>query len=689
MNALSRSLLRTFRSIRTRITLSAVAALVVGIAATSFVQLRQAERDTLAMQRERELHEAARSADILSRGAVDLQRALVSTAAIVTPAELADPAKLTHFVETKPVLRGLFSGVFFADRNGRMLLLADADGVRYPEANVADRGYFKQAASELRPIVSEALISKLTAQPIITFVAPIVHRGEFAGVIGASLRLSNRDLLADVVQQSEARTDSLQIVTDSHGRILGHPDRSRIMQPLSTEPRMAQGYQRWLDAGAPAEPLGVLIEQPGEVLAVAGAPGANWLLWRALPESELLAPLHAARRQALLWARVVVAAAALIVFGLIGWLLRPLLLLKRRALHLFDSGQDIGAGWPNAGGEIGALERVLRQVGTERAQLEHMNADVLARLGSVMAAAPVGILFTRAGRFELVSAECCRILGRPESSLLGNDLATLFVEPADPARLDAAVGAAFRTRTHYSGEWKLHKAGAAEFWGRLRAQAVDHDRPEAGTIWTLVDVSEQRAAREELEWSAAHDPLTGLANRKLFEHRATAAWKGRPDSVPCALIMIDLDRFKPINDTAGHAAGDAMLQAVAQAITTNIRASDLAARVGGDEFALLLEGCPAEAAERIAHDVRRAVADIALPWQDRWLGVGASLGLASLTHDTPSVAAWMQAADAACYEAKAAGRNTVRVVETPAPADSDRAAAPVDTAATSALAYSI
>ncbi len=124
--------------------------------------------------------------------------------------------------------------------------------------------------------------------------------------------------------------------------------------------------------------------------------------------------------------------------------------------------------------------------------------------------------------------------------------------------------------------------------------------------------------------------------------------------------MIDLDHFKPINDTAGHAAGDAMLKAVAAAITSHVRAGDLVVRLGGDEFALLLERCPQDVAMRVAENVRSAITAITLPWENRILRVGASAGVASLAEHTPDMDAWVAEADAACYRVKAEGRGAVR-----------------------------
>jgi len=135
--------------------------------------------------------------------------------------------------------------------------------------------------------------------------------------------------------------------------------------------------------------------------------------------------------------------------------------------------------------------------------------------------------------------------------------------------------------------------------------------------------------------------------------------------MPAAIVMIDLDRFKPINDTAGHAAGDAMLSAVAHAITSHVRSTDAVARLGGDEFALFLPNCDQIRATAVAEKVRQAIGEVALIWDGKTLCVGSSLGVAELLPSFQSVAQWLEAADLACYEAKRAGRGVVRVASSP------------------------
>ena len=651
-----------FGSLKLRITLAAIAGLVLGVGLSTAGLLRQAERDTLSAQRYREMTETVRTASVLSRRVIDLQVALQATAARIDTATLADNSRLTAFMESQPVLRSLFANLFATTPDGQMQVYVDAAGTRRPEVNLRDRDYFKRTVEEQRAIVSDPVPGRVSSEPVIVFTAPLRAEGKLFGVLGAALRLASRDLLGELVDGIDADPDTaaVTIVTDGQGRILAHPVRARLLQTLASERRLSQAFASWVESGSAAEPAGMNLPQTDELVSAAGVAGTDWVVWRAMPQAELLAPLRAARQHAVLWAAALILAVSLSTLVLLWRLLRPLTQLEHRAQHLFDGSQDAHAGWPEVGGELGRLARVLRHVGAERAQLEAFNTGLLQKLGSVMGAAPVGICFTRAQRFELVSAEFCRLFGRAEHEIVGQPTRLIYASNADFEAVGPQVSGAFAAGEPYVGEWEMLRADGKHFWACLRGSPVDKIDRSAGTIWTINDIGDDIAERERLEWSATHDVLTGLANRKALDQRLKAVFDAMPRSVPAAIVMIDLDHFKPINDSAGHAAGDAVLKAVAAAIVSQVRASDLVVRMGGDEFALLLERCTPEVAMRIAENVRAAVAALALRWQDRTLRVGASVGVSPLVAETRDAASWLADADAACYEAKANGRNAVR-----------------------------
>ena len=230
-------------------------------------------------------------------------------------------------------------------------------------------------------------------------------------------------------------------------------------------------------------------------------------------------------------------------------------------------------------------------------------------------------------------------------------------------------------------ERELVRADSSRFWARLQGAPVRAGDSDAGTIWIFTDITVSRRQRERLSWSASHDELTGLVNRREFELRLGAEIGARADTEPAAALFIDLDRFKAVNDSSGHAAGDDLLKQIAQILDGRARALDIVARVGGDEFAVLLRGCGPQAAARVAADICERVSDFRLPWQAQSLSVGASIGIVSINSTFASVEDVLNAADEACYAAKRAGRGTVRTWRRGAVADANDAdasgAAPV------------
>ena len=182
-----------------------------------------------------------------------------------------------------------------------------------------------------------------------------------------------------------------------------------------------------------------------------------------------------------------------------------------------------------------------------------------------------------------------------------------------------------------------------------------------GVVVVFHDVTEQRRVARELRFHAAHDALTGLINRREFELRvAQALERGSIDGVEHALCYIDLDQFKIVNDTCGHAAGDELLRQVAQVLHAHVRRGDTLARLGGDEFGLLLENCPKAIATRITQELLDALRSYRFAWGDQMLRIGGSIGVAMIGRSQQTLAQALSVADAACYAAKESGRNRVK-----------------------------
>jgi diguanylate cyclase (GGDEF)-like protein/PAS domain S-box-containing protein len=184
----------------------------------------------------------------------------------------------------------------------------------------------------------------------------------------------------------------------------------------------------------------------------------------------------------------------------------------------------------------------------------------------------------------------------------------------------------------------------------------------AGCVVIFHDVSEIRGLARQMTYQASHDALTGLINRAEFERRLESSLKAaRGEDVDHVLCYLDLDRFKAVNDTCGHLAGDNMLREIAGLLKEKVRDSDTVARLGGDEFGMLLVGCPLDKARQIADDCCNAVAGHRFVWQDRIFDIGVSVGLVEIGHETGSPESALSAADSACYVAKQKGRGRVHV----------------------------
>jgi diguanylate cyclase (GGDEF)-like protein/PAS domain S-box-containing protein len=292
------------------------------------------------------------------------------------------------------------------------------------------------------------------------------------------------------------------------------------------------------------------------------------------------------------------------------------------------------------------------------------------------------------GRVIDLSPAAERMCGWTRAQALATPMARvtrLIDEVGTPVPFDA-----FGTLAHFTCErWQAETVDGRRavdiVWRRFddgRAAAAG----DGGGVLTLRDAQERRAAAQAAQWAATHDALTALPNRRAFDvalDRAHALFRDGGDNA--ALLMLDLDGFKSVNDGGGHEAGDAMLRAVAQVLRTQVRATDLAARIGGDEFAVLLTGCSDARAAAIADGIREAVGRLTVERDGRRYGVGVSIGVSAFARGDETADCPLRRADAAAYAAKRAGRNRVELARLPrqagasAPASAPEVQATADT----------
>ena len=181
-------------------------------------------------------------------------------------------------------------------------------------------------------------------------------------------------------------------------------------------------------------------------------------------------------------------------------------------------------------------------------------------------------------------------------------------------------------------------------------------------VW---DITKLRNLSVKMSYQATHDALTNLINRREFERRLEqAAIDANTNNKTHTLCFMDLDKFKAVNDTCGHIAGDELLKQISALIHSKIRETDTFARIGGDEFGLLLSGCPVEKAFTLAEIILKSVEDFRFHWDDKTFKIGVCIGIVTLDNKSGTLKEILSAADTACYLAKEQGRNRIHIYET-------------------------
>ncbi len=272
------------------------------------------------------------------------------------------------------------------------------------------------------------------------------------------------------------------------------------------------------------------------------------------------------------------------------------------------------------------------------------------------------------GRIDYVNTSAEALLGQSFDQVVGKSFAEVasLVDETDRRSLGDPVRKALATggRVTMGKRAVLVPTGSSpERSVEISVTPLKSDAKETlGLVLVMHDTSELRGLTRQMTYQASHDALTGLVNRREFERRLREAMDAaQTGDAAHALCYLDLDRFKVVNDTCGHTAGDNMLREVATIIKEAVRDSDTAGRIGGDEFALLLVGCPLEKARQIADNVVRAVDDYRFVWKDKIFNIGVSIGLVEIGRGGGSIEDIMNSADSACYVAKKQGGVHVHV----------------------------
>lgn len=297
----------------------------------------------------------------------------------------------------------------------------------------------------------------------------------------------------------------------------------------------------------------------------------------------------------------------------------------------------------------------------ERRQLQAGLEAALAESRAMLELSPVATFFLKNFRMEWMNSMCESLLGYRADDLIGKTIAHLHLNEEDYTAVLARVEASLKTGAVFRGDIHIRRRDGRVILARASAKAITSWDLNRGIVWTIEDVTEQRADAARVAFLAHHDQLTGLPNRILLADRLRVALAhSSRNKVSCGLMFLDLDRFKSINDTLGHAIGDELLIEVSRRLKVSVRDSDTVARLGGDEFVVVLPALRSvEDAEVVA---KKILVSVGAPYElsGHPVRTSPSIGIALYPENAADGDVLLKNADAAMYQAKQGGRNCYR-----------------------------
>ena len=585
---------------------------------------------------------------------------LASLAEDLPPAATASAADMLEFVNRHPIARREFRNLVIYNQQGD-LLHTQGRGIATLDTSASLRAYLARVIAGDKAIVSPPYKSVMTGAPAVVIMQPLKDaEGRTTMLLGGSLDLADSSMLEQVAGQRSGRTGYSFIFT-TRGILVQHPDRALLLEDVTSRANLNLGMQRALDG----------FEGWTEAVGKDGTPGiysykrlrsADWIVGARYPVEEAFAPMIAMRHQGMLAAAVFAGVAGFVAWLAIRAMLRPLNLLRQHIGEIRNGSADIGVLQRSRPDEIGELSGAFHELMAEREAAQKAIHDSEALISSILERAPDAFVSCAIdGTITNWNEAAERTFGWRRAEVLGRDIAELIVPPAMRdahqagmrAFAEGRIGHLVNTRVRITA---LHRDGH-EVPVELSIGSIRHGGACYATAF-LHDITERVAFEERLSQLARIDPLTGIANRLCFgEMLQQAVLRAHRNRAPLALAYLDIDRFKSINDSLGHAAGDAVLCEFAARLAANVRATDTVARIAGDEFVIIFEQVDqADEAERLAQKI---VAAIRVPFTVDGASrlVTTSIGIALQGGDDLAPAALVARADAALYQAKRQGRD--------------------------------
>ena len=684
-----KTLVLWYHSLKTRVTLATLGIFVFGILALWFYASRMLQEDMQRILGEQQFQAVSSAAADVNEELTDRLETLERIAYEMRGPLGANPAALQARLEQHTALLSLFNGGVFA---------TGADGTAIADVpfsagrigtNYLDRESVSVPLKTGKTVIGRPAMGKKLGAPIFSIVTPLRDAaGAVVGTLVATINLGKPSFLDKIAHGQYGKTGGFLLIAPQHKLFVTASDKTRIMQPLPA-PGMNTMHDRYMQG---YEGYGIAVNSRGieELNAAKAIPVAGWFLGVVMPTAEAFAPIYA-MQQRILFAAVLL---TLLTGALTWWVLQRQLapMLKtaykltllattnRSAKPLLVTRQD------EIGALIGGFNHLLETLGKREAALTESEF----RWKFAIEGAGDGLWDWNVPDTTVFhSTRWKTMLGFTEDEI-GNSPDEWYkrVHPDDLQRVMSDEQAQLDNLTPtYGNEHRVRCKDGSWKWILTRGMVVSRDAQGKplrviGTHRDITELHEAEAVRlaleEKVHQMAYLDPLTHLPNRRLLDDRLNQALAAsKRSALYGALMFLDLDNFKPLNDSHGHVAGDMLLAEVARRLTGFVRETDTVARLGGDEFVVLLNELHAdkatstEQASAVAEKIRVALAEpyrlsVTLPGEAATTvehHCTASIGVVLFVNHLSSQTDLMKWADAAMYLAKDAGRNTIRFYE--------------------------
>jgi diguanylate cyclase (GGDEF)-like protein/PAS domain S-box-containing protein len=667
-----------FRSIKARATLFTLLIFVASLWSLSFYASHMLQGDLERLAGEQQFTTARLVAGKVNEQLSDRIAALEGVARRVQPVMLTDAGALQLFLEQRPSFEVLFNaGYYITDAQGTALASMPVELGRVG-VNYIDRDHVAGVLKDGKPHISTPVVGKLLKSPVFSMAVPIRNaQREVIGTLVGVINLSQRNFLDNITTSPYGQTGGYLLVDSRIRTIVSATDKRRIMEVLVPgfnllADRFMSGFE---GTGVAFNPQGVQVLASGHQIPV-----AQWYVVVLLPTLEAFAPIRYMQQRMLL----ATLALTLLVGLLTWWMLRrelsPMLHVAHVLAHAGESG-DLAAPLPVARqDEVGALVSGFNHLLGALKQREQALRVSEQRLALAVNGAHEGIwdLDLLTGTLYH-SPGMAHMLGYTEAELPARrELWDVITNPDDADNFRHEMGRHFKNADHvFDVLVRLRHKDGSWRWVQSRGQATrDAQGRAVRFLGTQFDVTERKQLEDQVRQLAFFDPLTSLPNRRMLDDRLGQAMAASKRSgLYGALMFLDLDNFKPLNDTHGHAVGDLLLVEVAQRLSACVREMDTVARLGGDEFVVMLGELGADKAqstEQAAAVAEKIRASVAAPYRLPMMQAdqpdtatiehhcSVSMGVVMFVNHEASQNDLMKWADAAMYQAKDAGRNTVR-----------------------------